>query len=118
MAFVPVTVDDVLERFPKFEDTDELVIAAVLEEAAALVDDSWIEADRKPATLYLVAHLLTQETGQQVDRPGTIVSESFGPMSVSYGQQGGGTTTNYAATEYGRRFQEFQRRNFPGVLVV
>lgn len=118
MAYEPVTVDDVLARFPKFEDEDETVIEAILAEAAAVVDDSWLEQDFKAATLYLVAHLLTQETGQQVDRPGTIVAESFGPMSVSYGTGGVAANSNYGSTEYGRRFAELQKRNFGGPVVV
>lgn len=117
MAYTVPTADDFRTRFPRFAAVADAPIDALIAEASAHVDDSWLEQDYATAILYLVAHLYQQEQGVAASR-GTIVSESFGPMSTSYAPTIPTGGLNFGATEYGRRFQELQSRNFPAVLVV
>lgn len=119
MAFTAPTLADFVARFPRFAGVKyEAMITALLVEATASVDDSWIEEDRTPGILYLTAHMLVMETGSSVDRSGTIASESFGPMSIAYGQSGGGALSQFEATEYGRRFLDYQVGNFPAIAIA
>lgn len=116
-AFTPPSVNDFFKRFPAFAGTDAHVVEALLAECP--VDDSWLAKDFTPATLYWVAHMMTAESGDLVDRAGAIVSESFGPMSRQYAQTQGviASIAQLGSTEYGRRFLELRNRNFPGPLV-
>lgn len=122
MAYEPVTVNDFTTRFPQYASEDPDLLAALLLEAQAQVDNTWTEADFKPATLYYMAHLLALEkvAGANVGASsGVIVSESFGPMSRTYAQvQGTDTSAWLKSTEYGRRYHELRERNFPGVAVA
>lgn len=134
MAYETVTVDDFTARFPLFADREPDQIAAILAEAASQVDNRWRAADYKPAILYLTAHLLAMDASQEGDEvpigPSgagqVIASESIGGMSVSYfnGQssnnRSGGVAVNsdYAMTEYGRRYLRLLRLNFGGPVVV
>lgn len=119
MSFTAPTRADFVGRFPRFNATKyDVAIDALLVEAIALIDDSWSEDDRTPAILYLTAHKLVMETGSTVDRSGTIASESFGTMSISYGSGVGGVQSEYETTEYGRRFLAYQLGNFPGIAIA
>lgn len=117
MAYSEPTVEDFLARFPgKFDTVSEYLISFLLDEAIARVGDTWLDRDRQPAQLYLTAHWLVGETGAAASASGAIVSESFGPMSRTYANKGT-LSTSYDGTEYGRRFQALQKRNFPGPVV-
>src|ERR1044072_6817118 len=127
MAYVKPTVDDFTTRFPVFEDRDEDQIQICLDEAARSVDDSWVEADYAPAIMYLAAHLLVTDASQVGDavvvgqQPGSIASESFGPMSVSYGSASTNSlngSAEFGSTEYGRRYLTLLRNNNPPIVVV
>lgn len=118
MAYTPPTVDQFQERFPKFAAADTDLLELLLAEAMTQVDDSWLEQDYATAIMYLMAHLYTMESGSQSDRPGSIVSESFGPLSTSYGSNGKPSSSDYDATEYGRRFKGLRDKNFGGPSVV
>lgn len=116
MAYTAPTVADFKTRFPKFAAASEPTLEAILAEVLTQIDDSWIEADYVPAILYLMAHLYVQETTGSTDRPSIITSESLGSLSVSYGV--GASKSDYATTEYGRRFARLQRKNFPAIAIA
>ena len=61
MAYVPPTAADLKARFPEFTDVSDTLVNLILAEASAQVGETWIERDRKPATLYLAAHMLAME---------------------------------------------------------
>lgn len=119
-TFTAPTYADFIARFPKYAAPSlQAQIEALLAEALVQVDDSWLEDDRTPAILYLTAHLVSMETGQSVDRSGSIVSESFGPMSISYGSSVvAGDQSTFGQTEYGRRYAEYRDKNFPGIAIA
>lgn len=127
MPYTIPTTDQFYERFPIFEDADEDALALIIAEAASQIDDSWREADYQPAIMYLAAHMLALDNsgaGQEVEigqPPGSISSESFAGMSVSYStnsQASGVSATGYALTEYGRRYYQLLKKNKPGVAVA
>jgi hypothetical protein len=118
--YIPPTADDFFKRFPKFDDGSldiEYQVEGLIAEAMTQVDDSWLQKDYAPAIMYLVAHMMTAEGGDIVDRAGAIQSESFGPMSRSYAA-GTATADQLSSTEYGRRYVALRSKNFPGVAVV
>lgn len=112
--YEPPTLDDFLARFPMFTGQEEQ-IEAHLEDAIAAIGPSWIERDRKLATMLLVAHNLMADGAG--GNPGVIRSESFGPISVSYADVQGASGP-LGTTEYGRRFLALRKANFPGPVVV
>jgi hypothetical protein len=127
MPYVPPTSDDFLIRFPIFTGTNPALITQLLDEAGRVVDDTWIEADRKPATMYLAAHMLALDNSAEGDEveigagAGEITATSFGGMSVSFADgvsAGGVAQTGYSLTAYGRRFYALLRANRPGAMVV
>lgn len=114
------TADDVFTRFPDLDGTKEDTVTALIAEAVSQVSVKWRAVDYPVAIMYWVAHMLTTETGEMVDRAGSITSESFGQQSRSYGgnNASGRSASNLDSTEYGRRFVELRRKNFPGMLVA
>lgn len=125
MAYVSPALEDFLERYPEFTDTsmDEARFEGLLMQAEVEVNDSWIEGDRLPAVLALIAHLATSESfsgisGGRVSGP--IVSETVGPLSIDYKST---TTTqgklgDFTQTAYGVLYDQLRRRSFPPILVV
>ena len=91
------------------------MVQSALDEAARSVDTSWREADYADAILYLSAHWLTAEGS--ADQAGVIKSESFGPISVSYGSRSTSDEA-LASTQYGERFLELRRGNFGAPVLV
>jgi hypothetical protein len=127
----PVTVDQFTTRFPVFGDRDPAQLAAVLAEASARVDRSWLAKDYPVAIMYLMAHLLTLDSSQEGEDPAIgpagagqiIASESIAGMSTSYFNPNpqvsqGGTISDFAVTEYGRRFLRLRKMNFTGPVVI
>lgn len=126
MPYTIPTADQFFERFPIFEDADEDTITALLAEAASQIDNSWREADYQPAIMYLAAHMWALDNSQsgeevEIGSPGSISSESFAGMSVSYSSSpmsSGVSATGYGQTEYGRRYYQLLLKNKPGVVVA
>lgn len=115
-----VTVEQFLERFPRFASQDEDFIGLLLAEAALQVDDSWLAPDYPNAILYLTAHLLIGEiaagSGNDAGTSGIIQSESFGPMSRTYAINAASITEEgLEGSVYGRRYRSLRRKNFPGI---
>jgi len=131
MPYEKPTVDQFTTRFPIFSEADEDLITALIDEAASRIDNSWREVDYQPAILYLTAHLLaTDNSGEDESVEfgaaggNSVASESFGPISVSYGRRastmnpGASLYDYYQQTEYGRRFYRLLKLNKPAVLAV
>lgn len=127
MPYTLPTVEEFRTRFPVFENAEDEQIDALLLEASASVDKTWVEADYQPAIMYLTAHLLATDSSLEGDEVGAggagiVASESFGGMSVSYvkngGASSGGYTSEYASTSYGRRYLGLLKRNKPAVVSI
>lgn len=130
MAFVPPTAADLKARFPEFAPVSDSLVNLILAEALPKVGETWIEADRRPAILYLAAHLLAMEgepgrsaTGGGIGATGPVKRRKVGDVEVEYA--GGGTSagggsdeSGFLLTHYGRRYRELMRRNFPAILAV
>lgn len=116
MAYTAPVLAEFRARFPDFEATDAAINFA-LADAGNLVDISWLERDYATAILFLAAHWLTVLSGDGADAPGQITAESFGPLSVSYADNGG-TGSEFATTGYGRRYLELRKGNFPGIAIA
>lgn len=130
MAYTPPTAADVKARFPEFVPVSDALINLLLEEAIPQVGETWVERDRKPATLYLVAHMLAMEgepgrtnTGNGIGSSGPMRRRKVGDTEVEFAAYGGnlrgGTTaTGFAATSYGQQYLRLMRLNFPAIGVV
>lgn len=130
MAYVPPTASDLKARFPEFTAVPAATVDLILAEAANAVGETWLERDRKPATLYLAAHMLAME-GEPGRSSGATGSGVTGPMKsrtvgdvrtefAGFGASGGGALSDagYEMTAYGRQFLRLLRLNFPAVAVV
>jgi len=130
MVYVPPTAADLKARFSEFAAVPDTLVNLILAEAQAQVGETWLERDRKPATLYLAAHLLAMEgepgrsaggTGGGVSGP--VKRRKVGDVETEFagfGVAGGGAATDasYEMTAYGRQFLRLLRLNFPAVAVV
>lgn len=130
MAYVPPTSTDLKARFPEFSSVSDTLLDLILAEAQEQVGETWLERDRKPATLYLAAHMLAMEgepgrsaggtsggiTGPMKSRTVGDVRTEFAGFSVSGG--GASTDAGYEMTAYGRQFLRLLRLNFPAVAVA
>lgn len=114
------TYTDFFTRFPTLDDGTAArtnLVTLLLVDAATLVDVSWRAVDYPRAIMYLVAHWLTTEINKRAAKSGPISSESFGPISVSYASVST-SMTSLGATEYGQRYLEYRKNNFPAIKVV
>lgn len=127
MAYVPPTSADLKARFSEFAAVPDTLVNLILAEAQAQVGGTWLERDRKPATLYLAAHLLAMEgepgrsaSGQGAATTGPVRRRKVGDVETEYAGYGASEygRSGYGASEYGLRFAELMRRNFPAVAVV
>lgn len=130
MAYTAPTAADLKARFPEFAAVSDTLINLILEEASAQVGETWLERDRKPATLYLAAHLLTMEgepgrsaTGQSGAATGPVRRRKVGDVEVEFAgavsvSATGDTRSAYDLSAYGRQFMVLLRKNFPAVAVV
>lgn len=130
MAYVPPTSTDLKARFPEFSSVSDTLLDLILAEAQERVGETWLERDRKPATLYLAAHMLALEGEPGRSAGGTSggvsgpvkrrkvgdVETEFAGFEVSSG--GASTDAGYEVTAYGRQFLHLLRLNFPAVAVV
>jgi hypothetical protein len=130
MVYSPPTAADLKARFPEFVPVGDSLINLLLAEAGAQVGETWVKRDRKPATLYLAAHLLTMEgepgrtaTGQSSAASGPVRRRKVGDVEMEFATPG--ATGRFAQASigldgsvYGQQFMRLQRLNFPGVAVV
>lgn len=132
MTYVEPTATSFKARFPGFSSVSDAIVSAVLSEAIPQVGETWIERDRVPAILYLTAHMLIMEGQPAASAAEAIKTVTRGPVKrVKVGDVeteftggatgsggGSGITANLSASEYGRRYLELLRRNFPAVVAV
>lgn len=108
-------------RFPEFTATANAVIAFAIEEAARSVDDSWADGDQLTAVSLLTAHMLSVAASSAGTNGRDVVSETIGPISVTYAQMAQATeksSSNLEATAYGKRFKRLLRSNRGGPRTV
>jgi hypothetical protein len=119
MALDVPTADEFIERFPTFDGRDDLIEAMIAECVLGEVNENWLTKDQKRAIMYWVAHSITMEDNAS-DNSGQVRMEKTGDIMIQYdtGVQSGMTPSNYNQTEYGRRFIELRKRNFPSVVVI
>lgn len=130
MAWDPPTTNDFKNRFPTFRGAEDELVQAILDEAVAEVGPGWIERDRTPGVLHLAAHRLALQ-GYGVQNPGgggaaltgAIKSRTVGDVRTEFASPSGTTSvgsslSQYQMTEFGKRYAELLRRNFPAVAVV
>jgi Protein of unknown function (DUF4054) len=108
-------------RFPEFESTADSVVMFAIEEAARNVDDSWPEGDRLAAVSILAAHYLAVGGASAGVDGREVVSESIGPISVTYAQVSAATASGgsqFGSTSYGKSYQSMVRRNWGGPISI
>lgn len=108
-------------RFPEFAEVDGAAIGFAIEEAARSVDDTWVEADRLLAVSMLTAHILSVASASSGTDGRDVVSETIGPISVTYAQVAAASVTaksNTQTTSYGKRYGQLLKRNFGGIIVI
>lgn len=122
-------------RFPAFAAVNDDLVALVLAEARAWVDETWITADQQPAVMLYAAHVLTSESygngatglagSAPVEVSGPVTSIQVGDVKTTFAKPEGSGSTNsnssgdgFAATDYGKRFLQLLRRNSPSVAVL
>lgn len=130
MAYVQPTASDLKARFPEFTAVSDALVNLILAEASAQVGETWLERDRKPATLYLAAHMLAMEgepfrtkSGQGLGATGPVRRRKVGDTETEFAgfsssTGAGASASEYGSTAYGLRFLDLLRKNFPAVAVV
>ena len=129
MAYVAPTAADLKARFPEFTAVSDVLVNLILAEAKAQVGETWLERDRKTATLYLAAHMLAMEGepgrsagGTSGGTSGPVRRRKVGDVETEFAGFGssasGASASDYGLTAYGRLFFDLLRKNFPGVAVV
>lgn len=119
------TAADLTARYPEFAGVSQAVLDAVVAEAGGFVDDTWIEADRQPATLALAAHMLASEgypakaTAGYDHARGAVTERTVGQVSTKFGGnasvgRGGTDVYDYAGSAYGRAYLMYLRRSHGG----
>lgn len=126
--YVEPTAADLKARFPEFAPVSDALVNRILAEAIPMVGPSWVERDRRPAQMYLTAHLLAMEgepgrttTGNGVAVSGPVKRRKVGDVETEFAgasASAGGSRSIYAQTLYGQRYLALLRLNFPPVAVV
>lgn len=129
MAWSPPTVSDFKTRFPQFAGVSDATVQSILDEVIPQVGETWLERDRTPGVLHLVAHLMASQ-GIGVIAPGggsavtgAVKRRKVGDVEVEFAGVGGGAgggyfVAGYNTTSYGIKYLEYLRKNFPAIAVV
>jgi len=110
-------------RFPEFETVADASIVFAIAEAARDVDQSWAEGDQIAAVSLLTAHYLAVAGASAGVDGRAVVSETIGPISVTYAQvaaaaAAGKATSQLETTSYGKRYQSLLRKNRGGPITI
>ena len=123
--WLPPALADFRARFPVFSSVADPAVETILVEARRGTNDSWTEADRTSATLYLAAHLLASEgfggTAGSNALTGPVKRRKVGDVETEFagpGQGSGSSSSQYATTIYGQRYLSLLRLNSSPVAVV
>lgn len=131
MVWVLPTLDDLDARWPGvFSQVDTALAQSELDQAISeILPGDWIERDRTPAVLNLVAHRLSSSgagvpvgTGSGSLPAGAVlkarevgdVRSEFSYPAIEAAKASAGADDDLSSTVYGRRFLELMRLNFPG----
>lgn len=115
MAYTVPTTDDFLARYPEFENEEEEVIQANLNEAALFVGQNWLsQAAYTAGILALAAHF--QQTSAGGYDTGGLKSVSLGSISVTYADSS--AVGSLETTSYGQRYLDLARANVLGPVVI
>jgi hypothetical protein len=136
MPLPTVTAQDLQARYTAFADADVALIGLLLDEAKGAVDDTWIEADQKPALLAYAAHLLALEqaddytasdgNGGTIQVTGPLESIEVGDVKTKFAhvflseaaKAAASSAGGLSSTPYGRRYLQLLRRSKPAILVL
>jgi len=123
MAALDVLPDatSIKTRFPEFETVADSAVGFAITEAARNVDQSWVEADQIRAVSLLTAHYLAVGGASAGVDGRAVVSETIGPISVTYAQvqaAAGKASSQLETTAYGRLYQSLLRKNRGGPVPV
>ena len=116
------TIDDFLDRYHEFKETDESKIGLFLSDAKMEVSQARWGKLYQRGVLALTAHLLrlslwTSEGGGGANR--NLASESAGELSVSYVTPAlTGTDADYQLTAYGQEYLRLRKLVGIGVMVA
>lgn len=128
--YIEPTAADLKARFPEFASVADATLELILAEAIGQVGDTWLERDRRPAQLYLAAHMLAMEGEPARSMGSGTVGGVTGPMKsrtvgdvrtefAGFAGAGGATTdAGYETTAYGKQFLRLLRLNFPPIAVI
>lgn len=124
MAYDAPTTTEFKARFPEYKSVSNTRITMFLTEAAGFVDESWQEADYKPAIMFRAAHELSIEGADGEGGEGElgpVTSEKLGDASTTYASKTdgySGSDKELASTRYGRRFLELLMRNHRTIGII
>lgn len=136
MAYTKPTAAEIKARFPEFTSVSDVLIGLVIDECEPQCGEDWLDRDRKPALMFLVAHKLAiqGQPAQSLTPGGTGVSlgvikrRKVGDVETEYQNAnerlgtGAGVNTvsasGYELTPYGREFRTYLRKNFTAVAAV
>jgi hypothetical protein len=120
MAYSPPSLAELKTRYPAFAATADATIQYWLTDAERFVDTSWAEGDYAPAIMALAAHNMALAGLGSTNGAGAIPAgvtrfkSASIDVTISEAAAGAQAKGGYAATVYGREFQQLQRRNFGG----
>jgi hypothetical protein len=134
VAYDLPTPAELKAKIPAFAGVPDLTVEDAIDEAKASVDTSWIEADYKPAIIYMAAHIMTLNgvlygadqfgAGAGVIAAGLVSKMKVGDVDVTLGNGAGGSSGGgssagcLASTPYGLRYVSLLRRNQPAIALV
>lgn len=132
MVQIP-TETELKSRYPEFDPVDGTIVNEFISEASRTVDDTWEEADQKPAIMALAAHLMALEgwpkraTNPNAFNPFTtgreMAGRKVGDVSVQFAtskqsSSGSGLFSTFNNTVYGQRFATLLKLNAPAIGVT
>lgn len=124
MSYTAPTPAQFKARFPTFATVSDDAIQVLLDEAALMVDDTWVsQADFTLGRMLYAAHYLTLDAvgGSSSSTEAQLLgfqSIKMGPLELSRFKGSEAAAGAWGSTSYGVRFYELMRRNVPAVLVV
>jgi Protein of unknown function (DUF4054) len=114
-------VTSIKTRYPEFETVPDALVAFAIEEAARMVDETWLERDRIPALSAAAAHYMAVAGASAGVDGREVVSETIGPISVTYAgiaAAAAASPSSFVSSAYGKTFSALLRRNHGGPITV
>lgn len=121
MAYTAPTAAQFKASFPAFAGLDDAVVQSALDEAADMVDDTWVsQAAFTSGRMLYTAHVLTLNglgTSTESQLLG-FSSIKMGPLELSRERGSQSDAGSLSSTSYGTRFLALMRRNIPAIYTV